>query len=96
MVAQDAGQATVPPYSLKLEASARRTLPMASWLSTRDRPTTGSIVRGGLAEDRSFFAFSVLVGAIAMEGSQLESDWEQKQGLEEEGRIGTTPRARRK
>ena len=49
--ARDAGQTTVLPHSLKSAASAGRTLSMASWLSTNDRPTAGSMAGGGPAED---------------------------------------------
>ena len=67
MRARDAGQATVFPHSLKLEASMGRTLPMASSLSTSDLPTTGSTAGGALAEDRGFFPLSACFGAMAME-----------------------------
>ena len=96
MEAWDAGQAIVFPHSLKLEASAGQTLPMAARLSTSDQPTAGSIGGGGLVEDRGFFPFSLLVGAMAVEGAERKSDWERKQGLEGEGGIGSTLPARRK
>ena len=67
--ARDAGQATVPPHSLKLVASTGQILSMASWLSTHDRPTAGSTAGGGQAEDRGFFPFSLIVGAMAMGGA---------------------------
>ena len=35
-----------------------------------------------MTEDRGFFPFSVLVGTMAMEAAELESDWEPKQGLD--------------
>ena len=76
--ARDAGQATVPSHLLQLVASAGRTLSMASWLSTRDRPTAGSMAGGGLAEDSGFFPFSDQFNAMAMERAELESEWERK------------------
>ena len=96
MEARDASQATVFPHSLKLEASAGQTLPRAYRLSTSDQPTAGSIVGDELVEDIGFFPFSLLVGAMAMVGVELKSDWEQKQEFEGEGGIGSTLPARRK
>ena len=87
--ARDAGQAAVPPHSLKLVASARRTLSMASSLSTHDRPTAGSTAKGGLAQDRGFFPFSVWFGAMAMERTELRSDWGRKLGFEEAEEFGS-------
>ena len=85
--AQDAGQAAVLPHSLKLVASARRTLSMASSLSTRDRPMAGSTAKGGLAEDRGFFPFSIRFGAMAMERTELRSDGEEAE-VRRSGGVG--------
>ena len=84
MRVRDAGQAIVSHHSLKLEASADRTLSKAYRLSTSDRPMVGSIAKGELDEGACFFPFSLLVGAMAMEGGALKSDWKQKQRSEEE------------
>ena len=65
-------------------------------MSTNDRPMAGSIAGDELDEDKGFFPFSLLVGAMAMEGAELKSDWKRKQGLEEERGIGSTLPARRK
>ena len=96
MEAWDAGQTVVLPHSLKLGASAGRIFSKASKLSTSDRPTAGSIARDELDEDTGFFPFSLLVGAIAMEGAELKSDWKRKQRFEEERGTGITRAARRK
>ena len=48
-------------------------------MSTSDRPMVGSTAGGGLDEETGFFPFSLLVGAIAMEGTELRSDWKQEQ-----------------
>ena len=64
--AWDAGQATVSPHSLKLDVSMGHTFPMASLLSTPNRPTAGSAAGGALAKDRGFFPLSACVGAMAM------------------------------
>src|SRR3989337_1629410 len=96
MEARDAGQATIPPHSLKLVASAGRTLSMASWLSTRDRPLAGSMAGGGLAEDRGFFPFSVRFGAMVIEKAELKSDWKRKQRYEEVEKLGDALPAMRK
>ena len=66
MRARDAGQDTIFPHSLKLVVSMGRTLPMASSLSTGDRPTVGSTARGTLVEDRGFFPLSACFGSMAM------------------------------
>ena len=57
MRVRDAGQATISPHSLKLEASMGHTLSMASSLSTRDRPSAGAKGEGAVGEDRGFFPF---------------------------------------
>ena len=58
-------------------------------MSTRDRPMAGSTTGGGLAKDRGFFPFSVRFGAMAIEKSELESDWKRKQRYEEAKRLGS-------
>ena len=83
MRAREEGQATVSPHSLKLDANMGRTLPMASSLSTRDRPTAGLAAGGALAEDRGFFPLSACVGAMAMGRAELRSDWKEEQSLGE-------------
>ena len=83
MRARDAGQATVFPHSLKLVVSMGRTLPMASSLSTSDRPTAGSTAKGALVEYRGFLPLSACFGAMAMEWAELRSDWNEEQSLEE-------------
>ena len=94
--ARDEGQAIVPPHSLKLVASAGRALSMASWFSTRDRPTAGSTAGGGQAEDRGFFPFFVRFGAMAVERIELGSDWKRKLGFEEVEKLGSALPARGK
>ena len=44
---------------------------------------------GGLAEDRGFFRFSVRFGAMAMERTELRSDWERKLRFEEAEELGS-------
>ena len=61
---------------------------MASWFSTSDRPTAGSMAGGGLAEDRGFFPFFVRFGAMAMERAELGSDGEKKLRFEEAEELG--------
>ena len=50
MRVRDAGQATISPHSLKLEASMGRTLSMPSSLSTRGRPSASPKDGGQLVE----------------------------------------------
>ena len=66
------------------------------YMSTSDRPTAGSIVGGKSDEDRGFFPFSLLAGAMAMEGTRLKSDWKWIRRLEEERGTGSTRAAKRK
>ena len=88
MEARDTGQSTVPPHSLKVVASAEQTLSMASWLSTRDRPTVGSTAGGGLAEDKGIFPFSARFGAMEIR-AELKLDWKRKQRYEEVKKLGS-------
>ena len=71
--------ATVFPHSLKLVASMGRTLPMASSLSTSDRPTAGSAAGGALTKDRGFFPLSACVGTMARGRAELRLDWKEEQ-----------------
>ena len=80
---REAGQSTVSPHPLKLDASMGHTLPMASSLSITDRPTAGSTAGGALAEDRGFFPLSACIGAMAMGQTELRSDWKEEQSLGE-------------
>ena len=74
MRARDAGQATVSPHSLKLEASMGRTLSMALSLSTRVRPSAGSKDGGAVGGDRGFFPFFVCFGAMTVKRAEHRSD----------------------
>ena len=76
MLEQDAGQAGVSPHSLKLEASMGRTLPMASSLSTRGRPSIVSKDGGAVGEDKGFFPFPACFGAMAVKRAERKLDWE--------------------
>ena len=96
MRARYAGQATVSPHSLKLEAGIGRTLSMASSLSTKDRPTAGSTAGGALGEDRGFFPLSACFGAMAMGQAERKSDWKRKAGPRGSSEIGRARRGRRK
>ena len=72
-----------------------RTLSMASSLSARGRPSTGSKDGGAVGEDRGFFPFSACFGAMAVkraEHNQIgRTERNQigrtEQGLEEAGRL---------
>ena len=87
MRVRDAGQAVVAPHSLKLEASMGRTLSMASSLSARGRPSTGSKDGGAVGEDRSFFPFLACFGAMAVKQAERNQIGWTGQGLEEAGRL---------
>ena len=56
------------PHSLKSAASAGRTLPIASWLSTTDRSMAGSSTDIARAEVRESFPFFFRLGAMAAGG----------------------------
>ena len=63
------------PHSLKSVASAGRTLPIASWLSTTDRSMAGSKTGIAGAEVRdSFFPFFFRLGAMAAGGVGVRLD----------------------
>ena len=66
-------------------------MPRAYRLSTSDQPTAGSIVGDELVEDIGFFPFSLLVGAMAMVGAELKSNW--KAEAEIRGRRGNRKHA---
>ena len=96
MRARDAGQATVSPHSLKLEASMGRTLSMASSLSTRGRPSAGSKDGGALGEDRGFFPLSARPGVIVTRQAGRRSDWRGGAESRESREIGEARRGRGK
>ena len=93
---RDAGQATVSPHSLKLEASIGRTLSMASSLSTRDRPSAGAKDGGAAGRDRGLFLFSACFGAMAMEQAERKSDWRREAEPQGSRGIGEARRRRRR
>ena len=92
--ARDAGQATVPPHSLKPEASMGCTLSMASWLSTSDLPTIGSTAGSSPAEDRGTLPFLRLVRCHGNGRIELRSDQEKRLSSEEAEELGSAPQQR--
>ena len=47
------------------------------------------MARGRLAEDRGFIPFFVRFGAMAIEGTEFESNWKRKQRYEEVNKLGS-------
>ena len=96
MRVRDAGQATISPHSLKLEASIGRTLSIASPLSTRDRPSAGAKDGGAGGRDRGVFPFSACFGATATEQAERKSDWKGEAEPQGSRGIGEARRRRRR
>ena len=71
--AWDAGQTEVLPQSLKIVASAERTLSKASGLSMIDRSTAGATAGGVRGEGAGFFPFPFFVGSMAVERGKNSS-----------------------
>ena len=96
MRVRDAGQATVSPHSLKLEASIGCTLSMASSLSTRDRPSTGSTAGGAPHGDIGFFPLSACFGAMTTKQGEGRSDRRREAESRGSREIGEARRRRRR